>query len=320
MKRALAVLMTGTLALPLTALPNLAGSSPIAMPALSAPDGAVVEVKSNGNGKAKGHAKKKIKARGNGNAAVKVPPGQAKKAAGNADVKVIDRRDADVRVIEKRDTDTVVLRRDGDRLARIATFGIPLATLGTVGLSEVLVDCPPGLAKKAVPCVPPGQVDKQNVAAEWLDEDEETIRLALIDRWTEYDGWVERNPDIDGVPDGVSILSQQRIIDVFDLDPAPAGQRYAVIDGRPLLLDEDDWRQLRQLQTLDEVEVYEVSEIDLRDQRSHVGLLDLYDLPEPRPDHYYTAMDGDIYEVPSRIYEMLQLLRIAALAPGLNLG
>ncbi|HQY43774.1 MAG TPA: hypothetical protein PK450_06300 [Paracoccaceae bacterium] len=72
--------------------------------------------------------------------------------------------------------------------------------------------CPPGLAKKSVPCVPPGQVKSSNhgwQSGDYFDEDEAH--------------WITR-PDL------------------YDLRPLPAGQRYVVIGNRIYVVNESSYQ------------------------------------------------------------------------------
>lgn len=74
--------------------------------------------------------------------------------------------------------------------------------------------CPPGLAKKSVPCVPPGQLRSANRG--WQSGDY-------------FDGnqahWITR-PDL------------------YDLKPLPAGQRYVVMGNRVYVVNESAYQIL----------------------------------------------------------------------------
>ncbi len=81
--------------------------------------------------------------------------------------------------------------------------------------------CPPGLAKKNPPCVPPGQADKGVTTQEWL------TRHRIGDRADPADiRWI----------DDVTRLG---------LPPLPDGHRYAVIDGMLVALDSDSYEILQ---------------------------------------------------------------------------
>lgn len=210
-------------------------------------------------------------------------------------------------------------------LSRIAGLGVPLAVLGTSGLSDILIDCPPGLAGKDVPCVPPGQAKKSVTAEDWASRNDEDVHLHLIERQRDIDREIEREYDLDiEVEDGADLdpfvndfaLTQERIVEIFALDPAPEDHAYIIIDGQPVLLDMENYRRIRLLRGLQDVQVFDVEDLDLTSLAGHDRLLATYDLPEPEPDHYYAAVDGEVLLMPLRAYEMIQLLRIAAIAPS----
>ncbi len=72
--------------------------------------------------------------------------------------------------------------------------------------------CPPGLAKKSVPCVPPGQVGKS--ARHWAEGD-------YFDNGDAH--WITRPGR-------------------YDLPPLPAGQRYVVMDNRIYVVNESTYQ------------------------------------------------------------------------------
>ncbi|MFN0116382.1 MAG: excinuclease ABC subunit A [Paracoccaceae bacterium] len=70
----------------------------------------------------------------------------------------------------------------------VLAFAIPLAVLAlAAGAAADRSHCPPGLAKKAVPCVPPGQVGKQ-AGRVWHPGDRISGDYILIprDQWARY--------------------------------------------------------------------------------------------------------------------------------------
>lgn len=212
-------------------------------------------------------------------------------------------------------------------LSRLSALGVPLAVLGTAGLADLLIDCPPGLADRAIPCVPPGQAQKGVTAEDWASRNDDELRAALIERQRDLDIEIRRDYATGDDTDVIDLdhtrdpflndfaLSQDRIIEIFHLDPAPEDHAYIVIDGRPVLLDSENYRRIRLLRGVDEVEVYEVDDLDVTAVMGHDGLAAAYDLPEPPADHYYAAVDGEVLLLPLKAYEMMQLLRIAAIAP-----
>lgn len=80
--------------------------------------------------------------------------------------------------------------------------------------------CPPGLAKKNPPCVPPGQAKKGVTADQWLDRDRT--------------GDVVRRADLVYLDD----------FGRYDLPRLPYGQRYAVVDDRIVVIDSESYRIL----------------------------------------------------------------------------
>lgn len=81
--------------------------------------------------------------------------------------------------------------------------------------------CPPGLAKKDPPCVPPGQAKKGVTTGEWQTRD--------------------RTGDVAAVSDLLFLDDFVR----YDLAPLPYGQRYAVVDDRIVVLDAQTYRVLQ---------------------------------------------------------------------------
>ncbi|MBS0565295.1 MAG: excinuclease ABC subunit A [Proteobacteria bacterium] len=83
--------------------------------------------------------------------------------------------------------------------------------------------CPPGLAKKAVPCVPPGQAKKY------------------------YRTW-ERGDYLDD-GDYRPLLYPRR----YGLPPLPAGQRYVIVGNRIMVVSDDNYRILSILQAVQSI-------------------------------------------------------------------
>ena len=81
--------------------------------------------------------------------------------------------------------------------------------------------CPPGLAKKFPPCVPPGLAKKAVTTNQWLSRDR-TGEVVYRDDLIFLDDYVR-----------------------YDLPPLPNGQRYAVIDDRIVVIDRESYQILR---------------------------------------------------------------------------
>jgi len=86
------------------------------------------------------------------------------------------------------------------------------------GNGQFATDCPPGLARKDPPCVPPG------LARQGVD---------FADRY-----------DIGDVLDP-EILQYINNLDRYDLPPLADGERYAIIDGTIVRLDADSYELLQ---------------------------------------------------------------------------
>lgn len=84
--------------------------------------------------------------------------------------------------------------------------------------------CPPGLAKKAVPCMPPGQAKKHG------HQDEHSWERG--DYLDEGDYEPLRYPRRYGLP------------------PLPAGQRYVIVGNRIMVVSDDNYRILGILQAV----------------------------------------------------------------------
>lgn len=315
-------------------LPLAAQSAPVMLPDAKAMTtaGADLHLAKNDKGKGKAKAKGKKKAKKKAKAA------KVKIKRKNGEVKAEIKQGKNKAKVEVKDGKRKV-EIDGDAdftrqaLTRLSTFGVPLAVLGTAGLADVLIDCPPGLADRVIPCVPPGQAKKGVTAEEWAGRNDEELRVALIERQRDLDIEIEREyeleQDIEIENDAKVIgedddrdpfvndfaLSQDRIIEIFDLDPAPEDHAYIVVDGRPVLLDNENYQRIRLLRGLDEVQIFDVEDLDITSVMGHDGLAAAYDLPEPPAEHYYAAVDGEVLLLPLKAYEMMQLLRIAAIAP-----
>ncbi|MGY3437118.1 MULTISPECIES: hypothetical protein [unclassified Marinovum] len=312
-------------------LPLSAEAAPTHMPQFDASLTAQAEtgpvlIKSEGKGKAKGkkkakQKKKKSKGKDKGKSKVKIKDDKAKIEIKNGKNKAkVEVKDGKSKIEIDGDADFT-----RQALSRMSALGVPLAVLGTAGLTNILIDCPPGLALEDVPCVPPGQAKKGVTAEEWASRNDDDVRLHLVERQREIDVTIEEEYELDvEIDNDVDLdpfvndfaLTQDRIVDLFALDPAPEDHAYIIIDGQPVLLDMENYRRIRLLRGLQDVRVFEVEDLDLMSMAGHDGLVASYDLPEPDAEHYYSAVDGEVLLLPARAYEMMQLLRIAAIAPS----
>lgn len=82
-------------------------------------------------------------------------------------------------------------------------------------------DCPPGLAKKNPPCVPPGQAKKGVTTQEWRNGD--------------------RIGDVVRADDLIFLDDYGR----YDLPLLPAGQRYAVVNDQIVVISSESYAILQ---------------------------------------------------------------------------
>ena len=81
--------------------------------------------------------------------------------------------------------------------------------------------CPPGLAKKNPPCVPPGQAEKGVTTDQWQYRD--------------------RTGDVVDQDDLIYLDDFLR----YNLPQLPFGQRYAIVDDRIVVIDSESYRILQ---------------------------------------------------------------------------
>lgn len=82
-------------------------------------------------------------------------------------------------------------------------------------------DCPPGLAKKNPPCVPPGQAKKGVTTDEWRNGD--------------------RIGDVIPLDDLIFLDDYRR----YDLPQLPYGQRYAIVNDRIVVISSENYAILQ---------------------------------------------------------------------------
>ena len=171
---------------------------------------------------------------------------------------------------------------------------------------ENVFACPPGLAKKTPPCVPPGLARKGVTFNEWTGYSDDEIAV-LINEADDFLTEVE-------IGDGTSLLyPQDEIVALYGLDPAPDGQNYAVIDGNVVRVADGSYGILRQLRGY-------ATPVELRDglaiaptaTLTEEELVTIYGLDDPTDDRRYTVIDGDLVALPTQAYDLLQLLRYTA--------
>ncbi|UWR25041.1 transketolase [Sulfitobacter sp. S223] len=189
----------------------------------------------------------------------------------------------------------------------------PLALLGSqinffdVSDEQLLTyrNCPPGLAKKDPPCVPPGLAKQGVTYDEWVGYDDDRLDRIYLEQRDQYLG--ANVPLYDNL-----LLSSDQIASLYGLRPAPSGNRYALIDGQPVLLTDKDYTSLLRINDLARVEnlpaglrVAPTAALTQRELRQ------AYKLPELEPGYNYAVVNGELVTLHDSAFETLQLIRIA---------
>ncbi len=216
-----------------------------------------------------------------------------------------------------------------DVVARIVSTPAPagrdmLGVLGATGLvlvgrdvvitdvtdDELLTyrNCPPGLAKKDPPCVPPGLAKKGVTYEEWASYDGDRYDEIWRER---RDEWLDSEFDFDPDPE-LLLLRSDQVATLFGLDAAPEGQRYALIDGLPVLLDDEDYNALLLVNEIAQVaDLTDGLQIAPTAALTQDELISLYRLPALGADENYAVLNGQLLRLNDSEYEMLQMIRIA---------
>ena len=213
---------------------------------------------------------------------------------------------------------------------------VPLALLGSqIAFADVPEEkrltyrnCPPGLAKMDPPCVPPGLAKKGVTYEEWVAYDDKQLDAIYLDQRTEFlDRDIvigdERAPDRNVIveedanqdvvlDDDTLLLSSEQIASLYDLRPAPAGKRYALIDGQPVLLTQEDYTSLLRINELARVEnLPEGVRIAPTAALTQNELRQTYKLPQLETGNNYAVVNGELVTLQDSAFETLQLIRIA---------
>jgi len=189
----------------------------------------------------------------------------------------------------------------------------PLAFLGSqisfpdVSDEQLLTyrNCPPGLAKKDPPCVPPGLAKKGVTYDEWLTYDDDRLVDLYLEQRNEY---LDRDVVLD---DDVLLLGSGQIASLYGLRPAPSGERYALIDGQPVLLTNEDYTSLLRMRDLARVENLPAGlRVAPTAALTQNELRQTYKLPELEPGYNYAVLNGELVTLQDSAFETLQLIRI----------
>jgi hypothetical protein len=234
----------------------------------------------------------------------------ANQKGNGASIKI--KRSKDERV---RESDSILTVRAPDgRDMSVLLGALPLALLGSgVVFADVPEDrlltyrnCPPGLAKKDPPCVPPGLAKKGMTYEDWVAFDDVRLDEIYLDQRR---GYLDQGILLE---DGDLLLNSTQIATLYGLRTVPSGSRYALIDGQPVLLtDEDNTSLLR---------IYELSRRDNLPTGLRIAptaaltqdeLRQTYKLPILEPGYNYAVVNGELVTLQDSAFDTLQLLRIA---------
>ena len=106
--------------------------------------------------------------------------------------------------------------------------------------------------------------------------------------------------------------ARRDIAELYGLAPAPDGQRYGLVDGLPILLDQDDYASLLLLNELAEVTTLgDGLRVAPTAALTQSELMSLYRLPQLSDGQNYSVVNGQILQLNDDEYELLQLIRIA---------
>lgn len=198
---------------------------------------------------------------------------------------------------------------------------LPLALLGQDVIFQDINDdrlltyrnCPPGLAKKDPPCVPPGLVKDGVTYNEWVSYDDNQLDRIYVDRRDRYlrDQNVQiRN--IDQIDDSGFLLTSDQVAQLYNLAPAPRGNRYALIDGMPVLLEDRNYSALAQINDMARVPILDNGiQVAPTAALTQAELMRAYRLPKLAPGYSYTVMNGEVLALEDDAFETLQLIRMA---------
>ncbi|WP_448325684.1 transketolase [Sulfitobacter sp. M13] len=213
---------------------------------------------------------------------------------------------------------------------------VPLALLGSqIAFADVPEEklltyrnCPPGLAKMDPPCVPPGLAKKGVSYEEWVAYDDKQLddiyldqreyfldRDIVVDGGKDMDRDIARDENLDRdvfLDDDTLLLSSDQIASLYDLRPAPADKRYALIDGQPVLLTHEDYTSLLRINELARVEnLPEGVRIAPTAALTQNELRQTYKLPQLETGNNYAVVNGELVTLQDSAFETLQLIRIA---------
>ena len=170
-------------------------------------------------------------------------------------------------------------------------------------------NCPPGLAKKNPPCVPPGLARDGVTYDEWVNYDADRLDAIYLNRRGNY---FDRDAVFD---DDTLLLDSAQIGTLYKLRPAIADERYGLIDGQPVRLSNEDNAAL--LNIFDRAQIYDLPDglrIAPTAALTQDELRQTYKLPMLEPGNNYAVVNGELVTLDDDAFETLQLIRIARAA------
>jgi len=192
--------------------------------------------------------------------------------------------------------------------ATALALAAPNLNIAEASEDEVITyrNCPPGLAKKDPPCVPPGLAKKGVTYEQWASYSDEELDDLLVERREPY---IEAEPLTERE---LLLLESNQIANLYGLNPAPEGHRYALIDGQPVLLTTEDYTALLRINELANVPVLgrEVT-VAPTAALTQADLINLYRLPALEEGYNYAVLNGQVVSLRDDAYETLQLIRVA---------
>ena len=217
-----------------------------------------------------------------------------------------------------RDADAILTVRAPQGRDMIVLLGaVPLALIGPdvvfadVPENRLLTyrNCPPGLAKKNPPCVPPGLAKKGVTYQDWVTYDADRLDAIYRERRGSY---IDRDLVFD---DDRLLLDSAQIGGLYRLRPVNGDERYALIDGQPVLLTDDDNAAL--LNIFDRAEIYDLPDgqrIAPTAALTPDELRQIYNLPLLADGTNYAVVNGELVTLDDDAFEALQWIRIARAA------
>lgn len=198
---------------------------------------------------------------------------------------------------------------------------VPLALLGqNLSIDDVQNEqlltyrnCPPGLAKQNPPCVPPGLAAKGVIYDEWVSYDDHELQKLYADRRDDYLQTEDVDVhDIEQVDDTGLLLNSDQVAQLYGLSAAPVGQRYALIDGMPVLLENRNYAALARINDMARVPVLgQGIQFAPTAALTQSELMQTYRLPPLDNGYSYTVLNGEVLALEQKAFETLQLIRIA---------